>query len=73
MSDDARLVTRLLSIGGFVVMVLSAAILEKSLDDASTTGVAWSLLGLVTGALGVAVGVVVLGITLTQSRDEARR
>lgn len=73
MSDDARLVTGIFSVVGAVVMALAAVLLAKSLEDGSSTGVAWAALLLVLCALGLGVGVVVLGITLAHDRAEARR
>ncbi len=64
--------TSFFSILGVVTLVLAAVLLEKSLEDGSSTGVAWAVLLLVLGALGLGVGVVVLGVTLAHSRDDAR-
>jgi Zn-dependent protease with chaperone function len=72
-THDARTVTGFFSVVGVVTMVLAAVLLAKSLEDGSSTGVAWAALLLVLGALGLGVGVVVLGVTLAHDRDQARR
>lgn len=72
-TNDARTVTGFLSIAGLVLIGLAAALLHSGLEDGDATRTAWAVLLLALGTLGAGVGAVVLGVTLTDSRDDARR